>query len=81
MPFATALESKLAWVDDHRIQVVSDKNVSYIIDYDGTNQQQLTAVRPGSRLYYSNNYEHYYSFGSDTTNTALQATSLVFEKP
>lgn len=81
VPFATALESKLAWVDDHRIQAVSDKNVSYIFDYDGTNQQQLTAVRPGSRLYYSNNYEHYYSFGSDTTNTALQATSLVFEKP
>ncbi len=80
VPFLLAPESTLTWVDDHHIQAISTENISYIFDYDGTNKQQLTAVRPGSKLYYSNNYEHYYSFGSDATNSLVQVTSLVFEK-
>jgi hypothetical protein len=79
VPFTLSPQSNLTWIDDHRIQAISSDSLSYIFDYDGANQQQLTSVRSNSRLYYSNNYEHYYSLGAGDATTPLQVTSLVVE--
>lgn len=80
MKFELEPGSEITWVDDHHLQAINKAGKSFIFDYDGTNLQELTAVKPGTKLYYSNNFQHYYSLKDVDPTTNLSVTSLVFGK-
>lgn len=80
VPFSLASDSKITWVDDHHFQAIDLEKTSYIFDYDGMNMQKLSSARVGSRIYFANNYEHFYSLGDEATSVPLFATSLVVEQ-
>jgi len=80
LPYDLAAGSLVTWVDDHHLQVVDSSQQSHMLDYDGTNSQQISAVRPGTKLYYANNYKHFYSLTSSENQNNLLVTSLIVGK-
>ena len=80
MKFELATGSEITWVDDHHLQAVNKEGINFIFDYDGTNMQELTATKPGTELFYSDNFQHYYSLKDLDLKTDLNVTSLVVGK-
>lgn len=68
------------WADDHRLQTITTENKSILYEYDGSNQHTISDVRPGSSVYYSNNYQHFYSLSEADSSVRLDITSLVVGK-
>ncbi len=77
LPFEPAATTVTKWIDDHRLQTITAENQSVLYEYDGTNQHTLAAVRAGSQLYYSNNYQHFYNLKDSSSTISFGVTSLV----
>lgn len=76
----SAAGSQLHWLDDsHLIDTKSD-NISYMMDYDFTNEQALLAHLPGMESMFSDNYQYLYTFSDNGGKTDMMVTSLVYKK-
>jgi len=63
------------WMDGHRLMGVTDSKV-LIIDFDGTNQQTLSAIAPGTIPMFDDNYEQLLTIAPEATGQALTNTLL-----
>lgn len=73
------------WMDGDRIMYVSDGKV-VVFDYDGSNEQTLSADLPSMLPMFDTNYDFLYTFtnipasGSTPAETGLDATSMLIPK-
>lgn len=77
LPYVVAPGSIIEWADGHHVQVTSSETQNYIIEYDGQNQQTLVTSKPGTKLFYADNYQHLYRYNQVDTVTSLDTISLV----
>ncbi len=79
-----ALANKIAenqevkWMDGHRLKFV-DNFKGYIVEFDGTNQQELIASLPNNsfNLFFDRDYEFVFTYYTSAGKNNLQAGSLV----
>jgi hypothetical protein len=79
--FNFKLESAMPidWIDSHHIQVKRDDGMAMIMDYDGTNQQELVTAPAGTSLYFASNYESAFRLEFKEATATLQAVPLVVQ--
>ncbi len=70
--------SKVRWMDGHRLMGSTAGKV-LIIDFDGTNQQTLSAIVPGTLPMFDDNYERLNTLAPATAGQALTSTSMRVE--
>jgi hypothetical protein len=78
LPFVLPPEQQARWMDGDRLAVVRD-NKTLVFDYDGINQQTLSAANPGFEPFFDQNYTTLYSIAPSVTvagRAALTSTSL-----
>jgi len=80
LDFDLASNQFVTWVDDHHLQAINTSNESYIYDFDGTNKQNIINVKNGSKVYYSNNFQHIYNLQETDGSVTLGVASLVVGK-
>lgn len=76
-PAATA--TKIAWMDGHRF-IFTDNNLSYMVDFDGSNVRPLVPSLLGGGPYFSPDYKTVFSFAPSSSVSgrfAFTQTSLV----
>lgn len=66
----------IGWATAHHLVVVDDKQQSYVVDFDGTNQQQLQDVTQTTSVYFDEKRESLYFFATN----GLRHTSLLIEE-
>lgn len=71
--------AKFSWADSHHIQVKREDGMVILMDYDGTNQQQLVTSNASDRLYFAGNFENVYRFTLENEAVNLQIVPLVAE--
>lgn len=79
LPFGLAPGSGLSWFSSHHLQAMKADTSVVMMDYDGTNQQELTGTSAGSRLLFSNNYQYLYRFTGSNAQTSFEAVPLLNE--
>lgn len=72
--------STYEWVDAYHMTITGSGGMTYLMEYDGKNQQQLVGVRAGSKPYFTSNFQHMYHFADSGQATQLEMTSLVVGK-
>lgn len=65
----------VSWMDGHRLTGVTDGKV-LIIDFDGTNQQTLSAITPGTLPMFNENYEQLNTLAPNAKKQTLTNTAL-----
>ena len=73
-----AESQEVKWMDGHRLKFV-DGFKGYIVEFDGTNQQELITSLPNNsfNLFFDRDYEIVFAYQSDASKNVLQAGSLV----
>lgn len=66
------------WMDGHRLMGTTDGKV-LIIDFDGTNQQTLSEIVPGTQPMFNDNYEVLNTLAPHGTGRALTTTAMRVE--
>lgn len=66
---------KATWMDGHRLVTVSGGKV-VVFDFDGQNQQTLSASLPTTRTYFNRDYDALFSFAGATEKPEFQRTEL-----
>jgi hypothetical protein len=69
---------EVKWMDGHRLKFV-DSFKGYIVEFDGTNQQELITSLPNNsfNMFFDRDYEFVFAYQSDAAKNSLQAGSLV----
>ena len=69
---------EVKWMDGHRMKFVDDFK-GYIVEFDGTNQQELISSLPNNsfNLFFDRDYEFVFAYQADANKNILQAGSLV----
>ncbi len=74
--------TEVSWMDGHRL-LARSSGQTYIIDFDGSNKQQLVGAQPGDSTFFDRDYTVLYSFQDSkisTGSTALVETDLRYEQ-
>ncbi len=79
-----SLASKIAenqeakWMDGHRLKFV-DNFKGFIVEFDGTNQQELITSLPNNsfNMFFDRDYEFVFAYQSDSGKNVLQSGSLI----
>jgi len=67
--------ASVRWMDGHRL-MGSTEGKALIIDFDGSNQQTLSPMVPGSQLMFDDNFEQLNTLAPAATGQALTSTSM-----
>lgn len=76
------MDTEVTWMDGHRFLVRSG-GVMYVIDFDGSNKQQLIAALPGKSTFFDRDHTVVYSFQNSKVtagSVALVQTDLRYEQ-
>lgn len=67
--------NSVRWMDGHRLMGTTGGKI-LIIDFDGTNQQTLSPIVPGTQPMFDGNFEQLNSLAPTATGQALTSTSM-----
>lgn len=67
--------ASVRWMDGHRL-MGGAAGKALIIDFDGSNQQSLSPIVPGTQLMFNNNFEQLNTLAPATTGQALTSTAM-----
>lgn len=76
------IDTEVSWMDGHRLLARSGGQ-TFIIDFDGSNKQQLVGAQPGDSTFFDSDYTVLYSFQDSRVSagtTALVETDLRYEQ-
>ncbi len=74
--------TEVSWMDGHRF-LIRSAGVTFIIDFDGSNKQQLVSALPGKSTFFDRDYTVLYSFQNSKVSAgtvALAQTDLRYEQ-
>ena len=77
--FTPANSSVFSWINSHNIQVKLADGMVVLMDYDGSNQQELISAGDQPKLYFASNFEDVYKIISQNGTAGIQRASLVAE--
>lgn len=66
---------KATWMDGHRLVTVGDSK-TVVFDFDGLNQQTLSATSPGTHAYFNRDYDAFFAFTTKSDKVEFQRTEL-----
>lgn len=79
IPYPIDKDTKVSWIDGHRIQLLSGGKV-YVIEFDGKNARDLQTADVRIPAYFDRDYERLFTVVKKDTARSLQLSPLVVKK-
>lgn len=78
LDYAPHLAEGAKWLTSHHVMIQRQDGTHMLMDYDGTNQQELVSTNPGEGLYFSGNYQLAYRLTRPQDEAARSLESILF---